>query len=97
MNFLNQVEQDRQLSEVFLALRELISCRSQQSVPPPVESWPSTREVAEYCNITIYIARYRLMKLAEKRKDCVMSQSVSNTLRWYIAETLTPPNLNVTS
>jgi hypothetical protein len=50
--------------------------------PPPVE-WPTTRQLAESNDITIYQARNLLLNLAGKGKILVTQGPINNSLRWY--------------
>lgn len=49
------------------------------------EDWPSTRDVANYCNFNIYKTRYILLKLV----DCGLVHSgasrIRNALHWSIS------------
>ncbi len=62
-----------------------------QALSPPSAAcnealWPKTRQIAELCDINIYISRYCLMKLVKDKKAYVSPKSINNSLRWYIAE-----------
>ncbi|MGQ8775436.1 FaeA/PapI family transcriptional regulator [Serratia sp. NA_112.1] len=48
------------------------------------ETWPSTRDIAENCDFSIYKTRYLLMKMVAKGWIQVTPRPVKNTLRWYI-------------
>lgn len=77
---------EKQINKVLSALYDL--CQSEQnhtSLPPQVQ-WPKTREIAEYCEITIYRARYYLLRLVEKEKAYVNYDAINNSLRWYITD-----------
>ncbi|KAA1193812.1 MULTISPECIES: FaeA/PapI family transcriptional regulator [Photorhabdus] len=77
--------QPSQIDQVLNVISKLCTVRKMQVAPPP-ESWPSTRDVAEQCNFTIYKARYLLLKLANKGLVMVTPSPVKNSLRWYISE-----------
>ncbi|TDB61093.1 hypothetical protein C5467_05400 [Photorhabdus khanii subsp. guanajuatensis] len=77
--------QPSQTDQVLNVISKLCTVREMQMAPPP-ESWPSTRDVAEQCNFTIYKARYLLLKLADKGLVMVTPSPVKNSLRWYISE-----------
>ncbi|WP_071882817.1 FaeA/PapI family transcriptional regulator [Chania multitudinisentens] len=85
MAHINKIR-DRHLNNILVALRALCHRDIHQTTLPPTEQWPKTRDVAEHCEITIYIARYYLMQLVESNKVHVAPKSVDNSLRWYIAE-----------
>ncbi len=84
--------EDKQLEKILSALQKLCNNYDHQGVLvlPPENQWPKTREIAEYCDVTIYIARHYLMKLVEKKKAYVTATLVNNSLRWYIAA---PPSI----
>ncbi|MEG9795520.1 FaeA/PapI family transcriptional regulator [Serratia marcescens] len=48
------------------------------------ETWPSTREIAENCNFSIYKTRYLLLKMVAKGRMQVTPHPVKNALRWYL-------------
>ncbi|WP_443006067.1 MULTISPECIES: FaeA/PapI family transcriptional regulator [unclassified Serratia (in: enterobacteria)] len=85
MTYFNQ-EQNHQLNTVRVALRALCLRECEQGVLPPQIRWPSTRDVAKCCDISIYIARYYLIKLVERKKAYVAPCSVKNSLRWCSTE-----------
>ncbi|EIT7186888.1 MAG: FaeA/PapI family transcriptional regulator [Serratia marcescens] len=64
-------------------------CITQQGRNPNVqESWPSTRDIAENCNFSIYKTRYFLLKMAAKGWVQVTPRPVKNALRWYTCKDL---------
>ncbi|WP_422526933.1 FaeA/PapI family transcriptional regulator [Serratia fonticola] len=79
-------EQNLQLNNVRIALRALCLRECAQGAIPPKTLWPSTRDVAKCCDISIYVARYYLIKLVERKKAYVAPCSVKNSLRWCSAE-----------
>lgn len=83
-------ERDKQLNRVLTALQNLCKRDNHHTSIPPQIQWPKTREIAEYCEITIYLARYYLLRLVENKKAYVTSGALNNSLRWYIAE---PPSV----
>lgn len=54
------------------------------------DTWPSTRDIAESCDYSIYKTRYLLLKMARQGKVQVTPRSVRNSLRWYIGERKAP-------
>lgn len=85
MSYNNKTRQ-KQLNNVLIALRNLCQHDSHHTALPPQTQWPKTREVAEHCELTIYLARYYLLRLVENKKAYVTPGSINNSLRWYIAE-----------
>lgn len=86
MSYHSNHEKEKQLNNVLIALRVLCKNDSHHTTIPPQAQWPKTREVAEYCEMTIYLARYYLLRLVENKKAYVTSGALNNSLRWYIAE-----------
>lgn len=84
------LDQNHQLNNVQIALRALCLRECAQGTLPPKTLWPSTRDVAMCCDISIYIARYYLIKLVEKKKAYMAPCSVKNSLRWCSAELVIP-------
>lgn len=78
-------EENHQIDSVRVALRTW-HLREPPATLPPETLWPNTRDIAECCNISIYIARYYLLKLVENNEAHVAPCSEKNILRWYIAE-----------
>lgn len=52
------------------------------------ETWPSTREIAEFCDMDIYRARYWLLKLLDLGLIDTQERSINNTLRWRVSTTI---------
>lgn len=50
---------------------------------PPQAEWPSTRQLADTHDISIYKARNLLLEMARSGKVMVTGRPVNNTLRWY--------------
>lgn len=95
MDFLREQKRNN-LNVVLTALQVLCARHSNQTTPPPQEQWPRTRDIAEYCEISIYIARYHLIKLVENKQAYVTSKSASNSLHWYIASASAPTPKKIT-
>lgn len=86
MLFFKNEHHKNEFDTLFHILKTLCSQRAVSTASLPVESWPSTREIAECCGFDIYKARYMLLKLAEKGKVCVSPAPVNRSLRWFIAD-----------
>ncbi len=86
MSYHGNKEREKQLNNVLIALRVLCQRDIHHTTLPPQVQWPKTREIAEYCEMTIYLARYYLLRLVENKKAYVTSGALNNSLRWYIAE-----------
>ncbi|TXE64936.1 MULTISPECIES: hypothetical protein [Serratia] len=52
----------------------------------PQEHWPSTRQLAERCDLGIYQTRHLLLKLVEDEYVQLAPKRVKNTLRWNLSE-----------
>lgn len=65
------------------AVSQLCAAQQGRNAHAP-ETWPSTRDIAENCDFSIYKTRYLLMKMAAKGWIQVTPHPVRNTLRWYI-------------
>lgn len=50
---------------------------------PPQSEWPSTRQIADTNDLSIYKARLLLLELVRKNQVMVSDQSVKHSLRWY--------------
>ncbi|MBC3382240.1 hypothetical protein H8I69_24335 [Serratia fonticola] len=86
MTYFNENEnENHQINSVRVALRTWY-LREPQGTLPPETLWPNTRDVAECCNISIYIARYYLLKLVKKKEAYVSPCAERKILRWHIAE-----------
>ncbi|MGL5388531.1 MAG: FaeA/PapI family transcriptional regulator [Enterobacterales bacterium] len=86
MSYRTNKERENQLNNVFSALQALCKRDIHHTGVPPQTQWPKTREIAEYSETTIYLARYYLLRLVENKKAYVTSGALNNSLRWYIAE-----------
>lgn len=86
MSYRTNKEREKQLNNVFIALQALCKRDIHHTGVPPQAQWPKTREIAEYSETTIYLARYYLLRLVENKKAYVTSGALNNSLRWYIAE-----------
>lgn len=47
------------------------------------ETWPTTRELAEACDMSIYQARRFLLKLVEQGDACVSDIYIDRSRRWF--------------
>lgn len=81
------IQQDRSdnLARVLVALQVLSNKGCANALLPPQDEWPTTRQIANYCNINIYDSRRYLMKLVKDKKAQVSSKSINNSLHWFIA------------
>lgn len=61
---------------------QALPINQRDTAPAPVE-WPTTRQLAESNDITIYQARNLLLNLAGKGKILVTQGPLNNSLRWY--------------
>lgn len=52
-------------------------------IPPLPEYWPTTRQIANALNISIYQARYGLLSLVALGRVIVSDNMINNSLRWY--------------
>jgi hypothetical protein len=59
-----------------------LSINTHDQVPPP-SSWPSTRQIAEAHNMSIYKARLLLLDMVNKGLVTVSDRAISNSLRWF--------------
>lgn len=50
---------------------------------PPQSEWPSTRQIADTNDLSIYKSRLLLLELVKKRQVMVSDHSIKHTLRWY--------------
>jgi hypothetical protein len=50
---------------------------------PPRQEWPSTRQLADAHDISIYKARLLLLDMVKNDQATVCSPKVNSTLRWY--------------
>jgi hypothetical protein len=74
-------EENHQLDNIRVALRTW-HLREPPDTLPPKTLWPNTRDIAECCDISIYIARYYLLKLVENNEVYVAPCSAKNILCW---------------
>lgn len=59
-----------------------LSINTYDRVPMP-SSWPSTRQIAEAHNMSIYKARVLLLDMVDKGLVTVSDRAISNSLRWF--------------
>lgn len=48
------------------------------------KNWPKTRDIAEYCQFSIYKTRHLLIKLSEKGLVQSSSKTINNSLHWHV-------------
>lgn len=60
--------------------------KSYSSLDPNLEkeNWPSTREISEYCQFSIYKTRHILIKLLDASIVISSVHKINNSLRWYL-------------
>ncbi|WP_431223565.1 hypothetical protein ACQ86O_26650 [Serratia sp. L9] len=80
------IQQDSQdnLARVLVALQVLSNTNCSGATVPPQAEWPTTRQIANFCDINIYDSRRYLMKLVKDKKAWVSSRQISNSLHWFI-------------
>lgn len=66
---------------------KLCAVQEQRQVGVP-ETWPSTRDISESCNFSIYKTRYLLLKMVRKGWVQVTPRPVNNALRWFICPSM---------
>ncbi|TQI82248.1 FaeA-like protein [Serratia fonticola] len=86
MSYHSNKEREKQLNNVLIALQDLCKHDTHHTTIPPQTQWPKTREIAEYCEMTIYLARYYLLRLVENKQAYVTPTPLNNSLRWYVAD-----------
>lgn len=59
-------------------------------VPQPYDDWPSTRQLAESCGVSIYQARNLLLELVKQGDILVTPLLINKSLRWYPARAHRP-------
>jgi hypothetical protein len=53
------------------------------NIPPSPDTWPTTRQISDAHNISIYKARLLLLDLTKQGLVLVSDRSINNSLRWY--------------
>lgn len=81
-------------NKILAALKTLSCVDCPPDTLPPQDKWPKTRDIADYCDTSIYVSRYYLMKLVQKKKAYVSSRSDHKSLRWYIASPIQDENVS---
>lgn len=82
-------QQDKDIDRILEALRVLSSSDCLPLTLPPQGLWPKTRDIANYCDLSIYSTRHYLMKLVHNHRAYVSAGLLHNSLRWwYIAESI---------
>jgi hypothetical protein len=76
-------------AQLLLAIDKL-SQEKTVSRPYVSEYWLNTREIAEFCDLTIYKARYLLLKMAAEGQVEMLPHRVKNSLNWRVNKNKTP-------
>jgi hypothetical protein len=76
-------EQRRLQQHLLTTLQQLSPPPPDCELLPPQAEWPSTRQLADTNDISIYKARNLLLDMAKNGKVMVTGRPVNNTLRWY--------------
>lgn len=69
-------------NEILMTLLKMVSHLEENTIPPP-SKWPTTRQIADAHDISIYKARLLLLELVKQGRVVVSNLPVSNSLRWY--------------
>jgi len=75
---------------ILSAIRALIKCNKMDcdkgvvSITQEEKDWPKTRDIAEYCQFSIYKTRHLLIKLTKKGLVQSSSKTINNSLHWHI-------------
>lgn len=77
-------QKERQVTQVYAALSTLCAARAPDGGIPPQDRWPKTRDIADLCDISIYISRNVLLALVACGRVQVTPHSINNSLRWFI-------------
>ncbi|WP_127959895.1 FaeA/PapI family transcriptional regulator [Serratia microhaemolytica] len=77
-----QISQSLLHKKILKHLLSITSC-AEQGMPPPQQEWPSTRQIADAHDISIYKARLLLLDLVKQNQIMVSDCSIKNSLRWY--------------
>ncbi|OVZ85488.1 FaeA/PapI family transcriptional regulator [Yersinia intermedia] len=78
---------ERQVTQVYGVLSTLCAQRyGPDGEIPPQSAWPKTRDIADLCDISIYLSRQVLLTLVARCKVQVTPHSINNSLRWFIIE-----------
>jgi len=76
-------QEQRRLQQRLLTTLQQLSPPPDSDHLPPQAEWPSTRQLADSHDISIYKARNLLLDMAKNGKVIVTGRPVNNTLRWY--------------
>lgn len=70
---------------ILITLQNITLQRNKQynNQQTPQSEWPTTRNIAEIHDISIYKARMELLDMVEKGLLTVSERSISNSLRWF--------------
>lgn len=67
---------------VFDKVTEMCEIRCETLTKEKPETWLTTREVSDFCGLSIYQAHYSLTQLADKNKIIKFVSKSSRSLRW---------------
>ncbi|HIF6625655.1 FaeA/PapI family transcriptional regulator [Serratia ureilytica] len=70
---------------LLLTLYRLSCSTHPNNISQSYETWPSTRQLAESCNVSIYQARNLLLELVRQGDILVTPLLINKSLRWYPA------------
>ena len=74
--------QSRLLREVLITLLNLAPPSTGNVIPSPGD-WPTTRQIANAHDLSIYKARLLLLELTKIGLVIVSERAINNSLRWY--------------
>ncbi|WP_420543020.1 FaeA/PapI family transcriptional regulator [Serratia bockelmannii] len=69
--------------EVLITLLALTGRRVNGQVPPPQDTWATTRQISDTLDISIYQARLLLLDLVKYGLVLVSDRRFNKSLRWY--------------
>lgn len=80
----------KDMNFILSAIRALIKCNKMDydkgviDITQEEKDWPKTRDIAEYCQFSIYKTRHLLIKLSEKGLVQSSSKTINNSLHWHV-------------
>lgn len=75
---------------LLITLHKLSHVSHANTVSQPYDDWPSTRQLAESCDVSIYQARNLLLELVKQGDILVTPLLINKSLRWYPAKAHRP-------
>lgn len=94
---LNGSTQLRLHREILITLLHLAPPLDDKNMLPQQATWPTTRQISDAHNISIYKARLHLLELASQRWVIVSDEVINNSLRWYPNILSTYPPLGIST